>query len=85
MNYVSVYGFYIFTYISHYLKAVCLENTQRKSSVLTQGFVIPVADESRRDVALLCLASRRSTKVRKGEYFKRTAPWSVDFYTAKAE
>jgi hypothetical protein len=85
MNYVSVYDFYFFAYISHYLKAVCLENTQRKSSVLTQGLVIPVADGSGRDVAILCLASRRSTKVGKREYFKRTAWWSVDFYTAKVQ
>jgi len=73
MNYVSVYDFYIFTYISHYLKVVYLENTQKKSSVLTQGLVVPVADGSGRDVALLGLASRRYTKVRNGENFKRIA------------
>jgi hypothetical protein len=73
MSYVSVYDFYIFAYIIHYLKAVCLENTQRKSSALTQGLVVPVADGSGRDVTLLGLASRRSTKVRNGEHFKRTA------------
>ena len=73
MNYVSVYDFYIFTYISHYLKVVYLENTQKKSSVLTQRLVVPVADGSGRDVALLGLASRRYTKVRNGENFKRIA------------
>lgn len=73
MNYVSVCDFYIFIYIGHYLKAVCLENTQSKSSVLTQGLVVPLADGSCRDVALLSLASRPSTKVRNGEHFKRIA------------
>jgi len=73
MNYVSVYDFYIFTYISHHLKAVCLKNKQRQSSVLNQGLVVSVADGSGRDVAFLGLASRRSTKVSNGEIFKRTA------------
>jgi hypothetical protein len=53
MNYVYVYDFYVFTYISHYLKAVCLENTQGISSFLCQGLVVPVADGRGRDVALL--------------------------------
>ena len=39
----------------------------------TQGLVVLVADGSGRDVALLGLAPRRSTNVRNGEHFKRTA------------
>jgi hypothetical protein len=70
MNYVSVYDFYIFTYVSHRLKAVCLENTQRKSPVLNQGLVVSVLDGSGRDVALLSLGSRGSTKAHNGEVFK---------------
>jgi hypothetical protein len=66
MNYGHVYGFYFFTYIGHYLKAVCLENTQRKSPFIYQGLVVSVTDGSGRDVALLGLVSRCYAKVGKG-------------------